>query len=82
MVKKDIYQQITNQIISDLEKGALVWEKPWEGGFGGMPKNVFSKSFYSGINTVILVCGMREKSGPKLRCDVHHFFKLHRAFIV
>ena len=54
MVKKDIYQQITNQIISDLEKGALIWEKPWEGGFGGMPKNVFSKSFYSGINTVIL----------------------------
>ena len=54
MAKKDIYQQITNQIISDLEKGSLVWEKPWEGGFGGMPKNVFSKSFYSGVNTVIL----------------------------
>jgi len=54
MLKKDIYQEITNQIISDLEKGTPVWEKPWEGGFGGMPINIFSKSFYSGVNTVIL----------------------------
>ena len=33
MSKKDIYQEITNQIISDLEKGTPVWEKPWEKGF-------------------------------------------------
>ncbi|MDE0518168.1 MAG: zincin-like metallopeptidase domain-containing protein [Bdellovibrionales bacterium] len=54
MVKKDIYQEITNQIISDLEKGLPVWEKPWEKGFMGFPVNVFSKSFYSGVNTLIL----------------------------
>ena len=54
MAKKDIYQEITNQIISDLEQGTPVWEKPWEKGFTGFPINVFSKSFYSGINTVIL----------------------------
>ena len=54
MSKKDIYQEITNQIISDLEKGTPVWEKPWEKGFKGFPVNVSSKSFYSGINTVIL----------------------------
>ena len=54
MSKKDIYQEITNQIISDLEKGTPVWEKPWEKGFMGFPVNVFSNSFYSGINTVIL----------------------------
>ena len=54
MSKKDIYQEITNQIISDLEKGTPVWEKPWEKGFKGFPANVSSKSFYSGINTVIL----------------------------
>ena len=54
MAKKDIYQEITNQIISDLEQGTPVWEKPWEKGFAGFPINVFSKSFYSGINTVIL----------------------------
>ena len=54
MLKKDIYQEITNQIISDLEEGTPVWEKPWEKGFMGFPINVSSKSFYSGINTVIL----------------------------
>ena len=54
MVKKDIYQEITNQIISDLEKGLPVWEKPWEKGFMGFPENTFSKSFYSGVNTLIL----------------------------
>ena len=54
MDKKDIYQEITNQIISDLEKGLPVWEKPWEKGFMGFPENAFSKSFYSGVNTLIL----------------------------
>ena len=54
MVKKDIYQEITNQIISDLERGLPVWEKPWEKGFMGFPENAFSKSFYSGVNTLIL----------------------------
>ena len=54
MCKKDIYQEITNQIISDLEKGLPIWEKPWEKGFMGFPTNVFSKSFYSGVNTLIL----------------------------
>ena len=54
MTKKDIYQEVTNQIISDLEKGTPIWEQPWKKGFLGFPVNVFSKSFYSGINTLIL----------------------------
>ena len=54
MTKKDIYQEVTNQIISDLEKGTPIWEQPWRKGFLGFPVNVFSKSFYSGINTLIL----------------------------
>ena len=54
MIKKDIYQEITNQIISDLEEGTPIWEKPWEKGFMGFPINAFSKSFYSGVNTLIL----------------------------
>ena len=54
MANKDIYQEITNQIISDLERGLPVWEKPWEKGFMGFPINAFSESFYSGVNTLIL----------------------------
>ena len=29
MEMKDIYQRVTNQIISDLEKGICPWIKPW-----------------------------------------------------
>ncbi|MDE0091992.1 MAG: zincin-like metallopeptidase domain-containing protein [Oligoflexia bacterium] len=54
MSKKDIYQQITNQIIQDLEKGLPVWETPWKKGFMGFPTNAFSHTFYSGVNTLIL----------------------------
>ena len=54
MANKDIYEEITNQIISDLERGLPIWEKPWEKGFMGFPINAFSESFYSGINTLIL----------------------------
>ena len=54
MFKKDIYQQVSNQIIQDLEKGLPVWESPWKKGFMGFPVNAFSQNFYSGINTLIL----------------------------
>ena len=54
VTKKDIYQEVTNRIVSDLEKGLLVWEKPWKKGVMSVPINAFSKSFYSGINTLTL----------------------------
>ena len=54
MAKKDIYQEVTNQIILDLEKGTPIWEQPWRKGFLGFPFNIFSNSFYSVINTLIL----------------------------
>ena len=37
-----------------MKKGTPVWEQPWKKGFSGFPINAFSKSFYSGINTLIL----------------------------
>ena len=51
--KKDIYQEITNQIISDIENSNGKFECPWEGGFA-IPQNAHSKSHYSGINWLIL----------------------------
>ena len=45
MAKKDIYQEITNQMIEYLKKGLLVWEKPWEKDFMGFPINAFSQIF-------------------------------------
>ena len=37
----DLYQHVTNSIISDLEKGVASWVKPWKtGNVGGiMPMN-------------------------------------------
>ena len=53
-MKIDIAQQITDRIISELEKGATPWVKPWrylKGQAGeGMPFNPASGTVYRGIN--------------------------------
>jgi hypothetical protein len=52
----DLYQHVTNGIISDLEKGVASWVKPWKNGNGGgvMPTNAVTTRAYSGINIPIL----------------------------
>jgi antirestriction protein ArdC len=37
----DLYEKVTNQMIAELEKGAVPWVKPWNDGNGGgiMPIN-------------------------------------------
>jgi len=50
------YEEITRQIIADLEKGVATWTKPWDGAGGfGMPRNGATKRPYSGINVLILM---------------------------
>ena len=31
-MKNDVYSQVTDRIIADLEKGELTWLKPWSAG--------------------------------------------------
>jgi antirestriction protein ArdC len=52
----DLYQHVTNSIISDLEKGVASWVKPWKtGNVGGiMPMNGVTRRAYSGVNIPIL----------------------------
>src|SRR6056297_1710389 len=56
-MKQDIYQKVTDKIITDLEKGELTWLKPWSAGnmdgrivrplrHNGLP--------YNGINVLML----------------------------
>jgi antirestriction protein ArdC len=52
-----IYQQVTDQIIKQLEQGATPWVKQWQGSTSGS-HNVISGKGYNGINTIIL--GMAE----------------------
>ena len=56
--KDEIYSQVTEQIIADLEAGTVPWQQPWNGGFS-LPRNGSTQNFYSGIN--ILILWMRQK---------------------
>lgn len=52
---KDLYQEVTNKIIEQLEAGNIPWIKPWtNSGHGGMPYNAITGKEYRGINSMIL----------------------------
>jgi antirestriction protein ArdC len=55
---RDIYQEVTNTIISELEQGAAPWVKPWKSGScagGAMPYNASSGKRYRGVNIPLLM---------------------------
>lgn len=52
--KLDIYQQVTNQIIEQLEKGTIPWRKPWNTPYNGFAANFVTKKEYRGINWFML----------------------------
>lgn len=49
---KDIYGEITDNIISELEKGVPPWEKPW---FNKAPINAVTGQSYKGVNFLNLI---------------------------
>jgi len=51
----DVYQIVTEKIVSLLEAGTIPWRKPWTTS-QGMPKNLISKKEYRGINLFLLGC--------------------------
>jgi len=54
---KNIYQDVTNRIIAELEKGCAPWVKPWSAS-SGVPMNAVSKRPYSGVNVLLLWLAM------------------------
>jgi len=54
--KVSLYDEITAQIIAQLEEGVFPWVKPWSDGNAvtGLPRNAISGRHYSGINILIL----------------------------
>ena len=52
-MQNSIYQEVTDQIISEIEKGAMPWVKPWKAD-STCEKNIASKKEYNGINRLIL----------------------------
>ena len=51
----DVYQIVTEKIVTLLEQGTIPWLKPWATSLG-MPKNLISKKEYRGINVFLLAC--------------------------
>lgn len=59
---RDIYAEITDRIIAELEKGAAPWVKPWKSlGGSNQPHNAASKRAYSGINVLLLWMAQLDK---------------------
>lgn len=61
---KDLYQQVTDKIISYLETGCAPWHKPWKGGElhpFRLPVNGITGKPYQGINILLLWGASLEK---------------------
>jgi antirestriction protein ArdC len=50
--KKNVYDIVTDKIISLLEEGVIPWKQPWIE--TGVPQNVISKRPYRGVNLLLL----------------------------
>ena len=53
-MNQSIYDEVTQAIIADLEKGVKPWVCPWEKNVPLLPQNLKTKSFYKGINILAL----------------------------
>lgn len=51
---RDIYQDVTDKIIAELEAGTAPWVRPWSGKIDPHPRNAVSQRHYRGINTLLL----------------------------
>jgi antirestriction protein ArdC len=51
--KRDLYADVTNQIIAAIEAGTATYSLPWQG-IPGLPRNLASDRSYRGINTLLL----------------------------
>jgi antirestriction protein ArdC len=56
--RANLYDEITNKIIAELEAGRVPWDQPWGTAAAkatlGMPKNASTDRPYSGINILLL----------------------------
>ncbi|BCG76004.1 antirepressor [Mesorhizobium sp. 113-1-2] len=61
-----LYQEITDRIIAELERGTVPWVKPWGSAKAdlGLPSNAATGRRYSGINILILWGAVVERSYP------------------
>jgi antirestriction protein ArdC len=56
--RRDIYQEVTDKILTALERGVVPWHCPW-GRYRGLPANLTSGKEYRGANTILLAMARR-----------------------
>lgn len=64
----DLYQEVTDRIIAEMEARRLPWVKPWDTKHAacavGLPRNAVSGKSYSGINILLLWGAVIERGFP------------------
>lgn len=54
-MKRDLYTEVSERILAELERGALPWIKPWSATAGlNVPQNAVTNRPYSGCNVILL----------------------------
>jgi hypothetical protein len=54
-MKRDVYVEVSERILAELERGATPWVKPWSATPGqNVPQNAVSNRPYSGCNVILL----------------------------
>ena len=65
--RANLYDEITDKIIAELEAGRVPWVQPWRTAAAkaplAMPKNASTERFYAGINVLILRVKTRHRPG-------------------
>src|SRR5258708_2052513 len=79
--KRDVYMNVTSQIINAIEQGAGTWRMPWHtsGRFAFSPINVNSKKPYRGINTVCLWAAAQAKGYESAEWGTYNQWQERRA---
>jgi antirestriction protein ArdC len=50
----DLYAEVTDRIIAELERGVVPWRKPWAATDGSLHRNLVSGKPYRGVNQLLL----------------------------
>lgn len=64
---RDLYAEVTQRIVAELEQGVKPWEKPWRTNahsIATLPQNLATGRSYQGVNTLVLWCEATAKGYP------------------
>lgn len=65
-MKRDLYAEVSDRIVAELEKGATPWVKPWSATPGlNVPCNAVSNRPYSGVNLILLWMAVQTHPTPR-----------------